>query len=64
MADSTTKRVTGRYHPYENTTSDIAQRTSNTSTNDTSMVDATNDNVDMMDVEGLFLSLSIFSYVY
>jgi hypothetical protein len=52
IADSSTKRVTGRYHPYANTTSDITEHTSNTK--DTSMVNATDDTSDMMEVEGLF----------
>ena len=52
IADSSTKRVTGRYHPYANTTSDIMEHTSNTK--DTSIVNVPHDASDMMDVEGLF----------
>jgi hypothetical protein len=49
VANSGAKRVTSRYHPYANTTSDITDHTSNT--NETSKV---NDTLDMMDVEGIF----------
>ena len=52
IANSSTKRVTGRYHPYANTTSDITEHTNNTK--DTSMVNTTEVTSDMMEVEGLF----------
>jgi len=49
IAESTAKRVTNRYHPYANTTTDISQHLSDT--DDVTMVD-TMDNT--MDLDGMF----------
>ena len=50
--NSNLKHATRHYHPYANTTSDIIEHASNTGK--ASLVDTTNDVVNMMDVEGIF----------